>query len=132
MSQHGVLSVAIQVKNIDSLLAQKFGFQQQLIDVAENLYFNTTGQCDIHAGGLFLDDLKNYHIARDKKLQRARAAALDASKGEDSGGLSYVNLLGSLNSCFSTDANNGNNPPPEMITLLDDGNDKEVGINEEV
>ena len=136
MSKHGVLSVANQVKKINSLSGQQFGFQQQMIDVAENLYLITTDRCDIHAGGLFLDDLKKYHIARDQKLQRDRAAACvradtqDASEGEDSGGSSYVNLSGSSNSRFSTDANNGNNPPPEMISLLDDDDDKEVGINE--
>ena len=167
MSQHGVLSVAIQVKKIDTLSDQKFGFQQQLIDVAENLYLNTLGRCDIHAGRLFLGQLKTYHIARDRNLQRdrvkhdravacarraaarARAAgcvmtdARDVSEGEDSGGKDsggedndgslYVNLSGSSNSRFSTDAvvdNNGNNRPPEMISLLDDDDDEEVGIKE--
>ena len=141
MSQHGVLSVAIQVKKIDTLLDQKFGFQQQLIDVAENLYFNTLGWCSIRAGPLFLSQLKKYHIGRERELKCDRGKhdrAVARARGEDSGGEDsdsslYVNSSESSNSRFSTDAvveNNGNNRPPEMISLLDDDDDEEVGINE--
>ena len=36
------------------------------------MYFNTLGRCDIHADPLFLSQLKTYHIARDRNLQRDR------------------------------------------------------------
>ena len=72
MSKHFVLSIAIEVKQIDCLLAQKFGFQQQLIDVAENLYLNTLGRCSLRAGSLFLSQLQKYHIGRETELKRER------------------------------------------------------------
>ena len=39
-------------------------------------------------------------------------------------------FVGIFEFSFSTDGNNGNNLSPEMITLLDDDDDEEVGINE--
>jgi hypothetical protein len=140
MSKHFVLSIAIEVKQIDSLLAQKFGFQQQLIDVAENLYLNTLGRCSLGARSLFSSQLLKYHIGRETELKRERGrhdrAIADRSvaraRGEDSDPSYRLDSSESSNSRFSTDEvveNNENVRIPEMISLLDDDDDEEVGIN---
>ena len=43
MGKHQELSVSNQVEKIDALAAQKFGFKQQIIDIAEKLFFITQG-----------------------------------------------------------------------------------------
>jgi hypothetical protein len=67
MGKHQELSVSNQVKKIDALAAQKFGFKQQIIDIAKKLFFITQGRCgDIpDAGPLFLDYLEKCHISRE-------------------------------------------------------------------
>jgi hypothetical protein len=56
----------LKSKKIDALAGQKFSFKQQIIDIAEKLFFITQGRCgDIHdAGPLFLDYLQKCHISR--------------------------------------------------------------------
>jgi len=68
MSVNGVLKVETQIHKIDALEHHCFGFQEQMVDLAENVYLITHDICDILCAGLsYVDKLKEYHISRDKE-----------------------------------------------------------------
>ena len=82
-----------------------------------------------------------YHDIRQRELEREQGrhdrAIADRSvaraRGEDSDPSYRLDSSESSNSRFSTDEVVGNNENvriPEMISLLDDDDDEEVGINE--
>ena len=127
---NGIFKIDTQVDDIHCLERQVLGFQEQIADLAENLYISTRHRCDIpHAGRLFVKKLKEYHTLREYDRQRRSEALARGSHARHDSSLSSNSSGSDDNSRFSAHRDTDMNPEREIINLESD-DDEQVGDNE--
>ena len=109
---------------------QVFGFQEQIADLAENLYISTRRRCDTpNAGRLFVKKLKEYHTLREYDRQHPSEALARGSHARHDSSLSSNSSGSDDNSRFSDHRDTDMNPEREIINLESD-DDEQVGDND--
>ena len=127
---NGILNIDTQVDDIHCLERQVLGFQEQIADLAENLYIRTQRRCDIpHAGHLFVKKLKEYHTLREYDRQRRSEPLACGSHARHDSSLSSNSSGSDDNSRVSAHRDTDMNPEREIINLESNDNEQ-VNDNE--